>query len=104
MLRAPSGQRRMDAVRYAVGGVRNGLVGKMGVALRGLDQGVTEQLRDGYHVHAVHGGGGRPRMPEVMNPQSGMVSMTVRGPDFESGRWMRLPLIQSHSRERTSPR
>ena len=68
---APSGQGRMDAVRYPVGDVRNGLVGKMGVTLRGLDQGVTEQFGDGYHVHAVHGGDRSPRMPKVMQPQSG---------------------------------
>ena len=61
----------MDAPRHPVGGVRNGLVGKMGVALRGLDQGMTEQLGDGHHVHAVHRGDRSPAMPNVMNPQSG---------------------------------
>ena len=39
-----------------------------------------------------------------MTERAALDSQTVRGPDFESGRWMRLPLIQSHSRERTSPR
>ena len=29
--------------------------------------------------------------------RAALESQTVRGPDFESGRWMRLPLIQSHS-------
>ncbi len=40
-LRAPSGQGRMDAVRHPVGSVRNGLVGKMGVALGSLHECVT---------------------------------------------------------------
>ena len=35
-LRAPSGQGRMDAPRHPVGGVRNGLVGQVGVTFGGL--------------------------------------------------------------------
>ena len=38
----------------------------MDVALRGLDQGVTEQLGDGHHVHAIHGGDRSPAVSEVM--------------------------------------
>ena len=33
-----------------------------------------------------------------MTARLALDSQTVRGPDFELGRWMRLPLIQSHSR------
>ena len=36
----------MDAVRYPVGGVRNGLVGQMDVALPGLDQRMAEQVAE----------------------------------------------------------
>ena len=39
-----------------------------------------------------------------MTTRAALDSRTVRGPDFESGRWMCLPRIQSHSRETTSPR
>jgi len=52
------------------GGVGDGPVRQVSVAPNGLDQRVTEQLYDGHHVHAVHRGGGRPRVPEVMQPQS----------------------------------
>ncbi len=67
----------MNAVRYPVGGGRNGLVRKVGVAFGRLDQGVTEQLGDRHHVHAVHGGGGRPRVPEVVKPQAGQTRLVA---------------------------
>ena len=57
-------------VRYPVGGVGNGPVWQMDVALGGLDQRMAEQLGDGHHVHAVHGGGGRPAMAKVVQPQA----------------------------------
>ncbi len=39
-----------------------------------------------------------------MTARAALDSHTVRGPDLESGRWMRLPLIQLHSSETTSPK
>ena len=68
VLRTPSGQGRMDAPRHPVGGVRNGLVGQVGVALGGLDQGMAEQLGDGHHAHAVHCGDRSPRMAKIVKP------------------------------------
>ncbi len=38
-----------------------------------------------------------------MTARAALDSHTVRGPDFESGRWMRVPRIQSRSSETTSP-
>ncbi len=32
-----------------------------------------------------------------MTARAALDKQTVRGPDFESGRWMRLSLIKSHS-------
>ena len=52
--RAPSGQSRANSVGNPVGGVGNGLVRKVGIAFSCLDQGVTEQLGNRHHVHAVH--------------------------------------------------
>ncbi len=75
LFRSPSGQGRLDATRHAVSGVSNGLVGKIGVALRGLDQGVTEQLGDGHHVHAAHGGNRRPVVTKVVKPQAGQACL-----------------------------
>ena len=79
VLRAPSGQGRMDAVRHPVGGVRDGLVRKVGVAFRGLDERMAEQLGDGHHVHAVHGGGRSPAMAEVMKAQAGQARLVAEG-------------------------
>ena len=70
-----SGQGRADAVRHPVGGVLGGAVGQMDVALGGLDQGMAEQLGNGHHVHAVHGGGGRPAMAKVVRPQAGQIRL-----------------------------
>ena len=67
-----AGETRMkdpDTGRMARAG--NGLVGQVDVALGGFDQGVAEQLRNRHHVHAVHGGGRRPAMAKVVQPQAG---------------------------------
>ena len=53
--------RRFDEVR----------IGKVSVTRRGLDQCATEQLGDGHHIHAVHGGDRSPVVAKIMNPQSG---------------------------------
>ena len=39
-----------------------------------------------------------------MTARAALDSHTVRGPDLESGRWMRQPLIQLHSSAATSPK
>ena len=39
-----------------------------------------------------------------MTARAALDSQAVRGPDFESGRWMRLSFIQSHSSEAISPK
>ena len=49
----------------------------MGVALRGLDQGMTEQLGYGHHLHAVHGGDRSPVVTEVMKPQPGQTRLVA---------------------------
>ncbi len=74
---AASGQGRMDAVRHPVGGGGNGPVGQVDIALRGLDQGVTEELRDRHHVQAVHGRDGCPAMAKVVQPQSGQARLVA---------------------------
>ena len=65
----------MDAPRHPVGGVRYGLVGQMGVALGGLDQGMAEQLGDGDHTDAVHGGDRSPVMPQIVEPDAGQTRL-----------------------------
>ena len=42
------------------------------------------------------------KLLEAASLRAALDSRTVRGPDFESGRKMRLSLMQSHSREATS--
>ena len=73
----------MDTRRYAVSGVGCGLVGKMDVSLGGLDQGVTQELGDGDHVHAVHGGDRGPAMEQVMKPQSGQSRLVANAVPME---------------------
>ena len=65
-----AGEGCAEARRHAVCGLCNGLVGEVDVSLRRLDQRVTEQLRDGHHVHAVHGGDRRPGVAQVVKPQA----------------------------------
>ena len=65
-LYSPSGQGRLDLVRYPVGGLRDRLVGKMGVTLGGLDQGITDQLGGDDHIDAVHGRDRSPGVSEVV--------------------------------------
>ena len=60
--------------------------------------------RVGGRAGKRYGQSGPYRGMASITARAALDSQTVRGPDFESGRWMRLSLIQSHSSAAISPK
>ena len=60
-------------------------IGKVGVALRRLDQRITEQFSDGHHIHAVHRGDGVNRRLSVVHSPT-EACQTYRGMTRRSSR------------------